>query len=316
MKTALYNVITPVRNEARFLQFVIDSMIRQTVKPRRWIIVDDGSTDGTANIAHAAAVAYPWIQLYKRPDRGYRMPGSGVVEAFYDGYRLIKSSNWEFVVKLDGDLSFAADYFEKCFLRFEMDMKLGIGGGTICSNMDGALVAEAPWDPAFHVRGATKIYKRDCWEALGGLVRAPGWDTVDEYRANMLGWVTYTFPELKCWHHRPAGAAQGMWKNWVKGGLANYVAGYHPLFMSCKCAKRAFTRPYGVAALALLAGFCSGYIRRVPQVADQELIRYLRRQQLQKLLFQESLWDRKPTDVSTDQTRKAPSVSGSERTGI
>jgi poly-beta-1,6-N-acetyl-D-glucosamine synthase len=297
VKPALYNVITPVRNEAEFLRFAVDSMIAQTVKPQQWIIVDDGSTDGTANIARAAAATHRWIQLCQRPDRGYRMPGGGVIEAFYDGYRLITSSKWEFLIKLDGDLSFDADYFEKCFLRFEKDAELGIGGGAICGNVNGALVIEAPGDPAFHVRGATKIYKRDCWEALGGLILAPGWDTVDEYRANMLGWVSYTFPELKLWHHRAAGSAQGTWKNWVKNGLANYVAGYHPLFMGCKCAKRVVARPYGIAALGLLVGFLSGYIRRVPQVADRDLIRYLRQQQLQRLLLRESLWDRKPSDA-------------------
>src|SRR5256885_1602221 len=82
-----------------------------------------------------------------------------------------------------------------------------------------------------------------------GLIEAPGWDTVDEYKANMLEWATYTFPEVKLWHHRVAGDAQGKWKNWVKNGLANYVAGYHPLFMGCKCGKRLFAKPYGVGAV-------------------------------------------------------------------
>lgn len=288
-----YIVITAVRDEEKFLRFTIDSLAAQTIKPHRWIIVDDGSTDNTARIAKEAAANYPWIQVVQRPDRGSRRPGSGVIEAFYEGYRCIDGEACDFLVKLDGDLSFDADYFEKCFLRFQKDPKLGIGGGTICDKAGDNLEPEAPGDPAFHVRGATKIYKRDCWEAIGGLMPAPGWDTVDEYKANMLGWVTYTFPELKIWHHRTAGGAQGTWKNWVKNGLANYVAGYHPLFMSCKCGKRIFSKPYGIGALGLLVGFVSGYIRRVPQVDDKDLIRYVRRQQLRKLRFRESLWDQK-----------------------
>jgi glycosyltransferase involved in cell wall biosynthesis len=293
-----YIIIMPVRNEAQFLEGTVGSIAAQTIKPAQLIIVDDGSTDETGKLADAAAAKHDWIQVLHRADRGFRAPGSGVIESFYDGYRLIRMNDWEFVVKLDGDLSFGPDYFERCLKRFERDPKLGIGGGTICRNVNGELMAEAPGDPAFHVRGATKIYKRECWDAIGALIRQPGWDTVDEYRANMLGWVTYTFPELKLWHHRAAGGAQGTWKNWVKNGLANYVAGYHPLFMGCKCAKRALACPYGVVALGLLVGFLSGYIRRVPQVADGPLIRYVRQQQMRKLLFKDSLWDRKPMDAA------------------
>jgi hypothetical protein len=109
----------------------------------------------------------------------------------------------------------------------------------------------------------------------------------------MLGWTTYTFPELKLWHHRAAGGAEGTWKNWVKNGLANYVAGYHPLFMLVKCARRAFAKPYGMAGLGLLIGFCRGYTSRVAQVDDKELIHYLRGQQMRRLLFRKSLWDKR-----------------------
>jgi biofilm PGA synthesis N-glycosyltransferase PgaC len=294
MKPPSYVVVTPVRNEEKFLSCTIDSIAAQTIRPLQWIIVDDGSTDNTANIAKAAAKEHPWIQIVQRPDRGSRNQGGGVVEAFYDGYHFVEAENWEFLIKLDGDLSFRADYIEKCLLRFRRDSKLGIGGGTICRMWKDVLMPEAPGDPAFHVRGATKIYKRDCWEAIAGVIPAPGWDTVDEYKANMLGWSTYTFPELKIRHHRSAGDAVGTWKNWVKNGLANYVAGYHPLFMTCKCGKRAFSKPYGIGALGLLVGFASGYLRRVSQVNDPQLIRYVRNQQLRKLCFRDSLWDRTP----------------------
>ena len=289
-----YIIVMPVRNEAKFLEGTVTSITRQTIKPRQLIIVDDGSTDGTGKIADAAALKHDWIQVLHRADRGFRAPGSGVIESFCDGFGLIKMSDWGFVAKLDGDLTFEPDYFERCLGRFEKDPKLGIGGGTICNMVNGALVVEAPNDPVFHVRGATKIYKHECWGAIGGLIRQPGWDTVDEYHANMLGMTTYTFPELKLCHHRPAGDAQGAWKNLVKNGLANYVAGYHPLFMSCKCAKRLFSKPYGIGAFGLMVGFVGGYLRRIPQVNDPALIRYVRGQQLCKLSFRDSLWDRKP----------------------
>jgi hypothetical protein len=153
------------------------------------------------------------------------------------------------------------------------------------------LEEESKGDPLFHVRGATKIYRRECWEQIGGLIRAPGWDTVDEVKANMLGWKTYTFPGLTLTHHRFTGNADGAWKNWVKNGLANYITGYHPVFMMLKCGKRLFAKPYGVAGLGLFWGYVSGYTRRVQRIEDKDVIAYLRRQQMNRLLLQESLWD-------------------------
>ncbi len=294
MNISGYVVITPVRNEENFLPCTIDSMAAQTLRPDQWIIVDDGSTDNTFTMACAAAKDHDWIRVIRRPDRGFRKPGGGVIESFYEAYREIASDDWQVLVKLDGDLTFSRDYFQRCLRHFENNSALGIGGGTISKLVGSTLVPEAPKDPPFHVRGATKLYRRECWDAIGGLIQAPGWDTVDEYKANMLGWLTFTFPDLTLWHHRPAGAAQGTWKNWVKNGLANYVAGYHPLFMLSKCLHRAFAKPYGVIALGLLVGFLSGYLKRLPQFEDREVIRFLRKQQMKKLLFRESLWDRKP----------------------
>jgi poly-beta-1,6-N-acetyl-D-glucosamine synthase len=294
-----YIIISPVRNEAKYLARTIESITKQTALPKRWIIVDDGSTDETGAVAEAAAAKCDWIQVVHRSDRGYRKPGGGVIDTFYDGYNQIGSLDWQYVVKLDGDLSFAPDYFARCLLRFQQDSRLGIGGGTICKDLDGHLSPESTVDPAFHVRGATKIYKRDCWEGIGGLICAPGWDTVDEFKANMLGWATYTFPEIQLLHHRPAGQAQGNWKNWVKNGRANYVAGYHPLFMLLKCVSRLKSKPYVIAAFGLFIGYLSGYLRRVPMVGDEKLIRYVREQQMRRLLHRESLWAQKSSQPAS-----------------
>jgi poly-beta-1,6-N-acetyl-D-glucosamine synthase len=170
------------------------------------------------------------------------------------------------------------------------DPKLGIGGGMISHEVEGRLVCESPGDPAFHVRGATKIYRRACWEAIGGLMRSPGWDTIDELKANMLGWTTLTFRDIPLQHHRFTGTEDGAWKNYVKFGLANYITGYHPLFMLAKCLKRSFNKPVLLGAAGLFWGFCRGYLKREQQVADPELIRYVRRQQLNRLIFKPSLW--------------------------
>jgi len=299
MNEPSYIIISPVRNEAKHLPLTIDSVTRQTVLPTRWIIVDDGSSDETGAVAEAAAARFDWLQVVHRSDRGFRKPGGGVNDAFYDGYDKIGPVDWQYIVKLDGDLSFAPDYFGRCLLRFQEDKRLGIGGGTVCKEMSGQLVPESTVDPAFHVRGATKIYKRDCWDGIGGLIRAPGWDTVDEFKANMMGWATYTFSEIQVRHHRPAGQAQGNWKNWVKNGRANYVAGYHPLFMMLKCVSRLRSRPYGIAALGLFTGYWGGYLRRVPMVGDKQLVRYVRLQQMARLFNRDSLWSQKPVPPSS-----------------
>ena len=325
MREPNYVIITPARNEEPHLPKTIESVASQTLQPQQWILVNDGSTDDTGRIMDAAARQHSWIKAVHRSDRGFRKSGGGVIEAFYDGYAQLSAANpqpstssrsraphstlssqpstssWDYLVKLDGDLSFNASYFADCFERFEAEPRLGIGGGTICGLIDGVLSAECPGDPPFHVRGATKIYRRACWEAIGGLMKAPGWDSLDELKANMLGWKTSTFRDLKLHQHRQTGAADGSWKNWVKNGRANYITGYHPLFMLFKCFKRTFEAPYRIAALGLLTGFITGYLKREPRVQDKEVIKYVRRQQLNRLTFRESLWDQRPRPCEKQQ---------------
>jgi len=285
-----YIVITPARNEQENIGHTIRSMVAQTCRPAIWVIVNDGSTDNTAAIIDTAAREHAWIVAVHRADRGFRKQGGGVVETFYDGFNRVASQPWDYLVKFDADLSFEPDYFERCFRKFDEDPKLGIGGGMISHPVKGVLVSESPGDPAFHVRGATKIYRRACWDQLGGLLQAAGWDTIDELRANMLGWSTRSFPDVPVQHHRFTGTADGAWKNYVKFGLANYITGYHPVFMALKCLKRVAQRPYLIGAIGLWWGFCRGYLHGVAQVNDPALIRYVRRQQLNKLILKPSLW--------------------------
>lgn len=284
-----YVVVTPVRNEEANLRCTIESMIQQSVLPAEWMIVDDGSTDNTRVIIKEYAAKHEWIRACYRADRGFRQSGGGVVEAFNDGYRALTCSEWDFVVKLDGDLSFQPDYFEKCFERFHSKPKLGIAGGVICHIVDGKQHVEPC--PRFHVRGATKIYRKECWNAIGALWIAPGWDTFDEVKANRLGWSTESFGDLRLAHHRQTGFNDGLlWGGLVKNGRANYICGYHPLFMLGKCGRRLATRPYVIGALGLMYGYVSGYLKRIPQVDDGETIAYLRRQQLRRLVRSESMW--------------------------
>ncbi len=285
---ARYVVISAVRDEEPFLPSTIECMAHQTIVPAEWMIVDDGSTDNTGNIIDKYALKYPWIRGVHRKDRGFRKAGGGVVEAFNDGYEGLKTSNWNFIVKLDGDLSFEVDYFERCFRKFSEEPKLGVGGGVICHNVNG--VKQFEQGPAFHVRGATKIYRKACWDAIGGFWPAPGWDTMDEVKANMLGWTTRSFPDLHLMHHRATGTAEGIWSGVVKNGRANYICGYHPLFMVGKCIRRFALKPRVLGSVALMYGFLSGYVKRIPKVNDPLAIQYLRHQQMNRLFGRESIW--------------------------
>ena len=283
-----YIVITPVRDEEAYLRFTVESMLEQTIRPCEWVIVNDGSTDGTASIIDEYAAQHPWIRAVHRVNRGFRKAGGGVVEAFNDGLGAASADDWDFIVKMDGDLTFEPTYFEKCLDRFHRDSRLGIGGGAIYYIENGVKSFED--NPEFHVRGATKIYRRECWDAIGGFLPAPGWDTMDEVKANMLGWGTRSFPELLLQHHRYTGTAEGIWDGMVKNGRANYVCGYHPLFMLAKCFRRLPSKPYVIGSIALFYGFITGYLKQIPQANDVETIGFLRRQQLGRLWGGQTIW--------------------------
>lgn len=281
-------VITPVRDEEKYLARTAESMVKQTARPLQWIIVNDGSQDRTGVIAEEIAKKKPWIMVIHRNDRGHRDSAGGEISAFYYGSNAIVDKNWDFICKLDGDLSFEPNYFEECLNAFQRDSKLGISGGKIYNVVGGRNVYEP--HPRFHVRGAVKIYRRDCWESIGGLVCRPGWDTLDEVKAQFYNWRTYTLPNVPVLHHRVTGAAVGSWKNAVKDGVCNYTVGYHPLYMAAKCCKKAFQKPFVIRAAGLWCGFIKGYFTSMKRISSKEIIRYVHNQQLRKMLGRDTIW--------------------------
>jgi glycosyltransferase involved in cell wall biosynthesis len=283
-----YVIITPARDEEEHIQATIESVSSQTVCPAEWVIVDDGSSDRTGAIVDRYAAEFPWLRVIHRPDRGFRKAGGGVVDAFNEAYRSLRCNDWDFIVKLDGDLGFSPDYFQRCFEHFRDEPDLGIGGGEVYHDTGGKLKLEAA--PRFHVRGATKIYKKACWEAIGGLMPAAGWDTVDEVKANMLGWKTRSFEDLRLVHHRLTGSADGLLRDRLKYGTVCFTCGYHPLFLLARCVYRLGRKPYVIGSLAMLYGFLRGYFTHTPHVSDKRLIRYMRAQQLRRLFGLKTVW--------------------------
>jgi hypothetical protein len=283
-----YVLITPVRDEETHLPRTIESVVKQTIQPKEWIIVDDGSKDNTGSIADQAAAQHSWIRVVHRADRGSRRWGAGIIEAFYDGFHALRITDWDFMSKLDGDLSFQLNYFANAMDKFAANPRIGIGGGVLYHFADGVKVMEQ--HPLFHVRGGVKIYRKECWDTLGGLWVGPGSDLIDEAKANMLGWITRSFTDLELQHHRPTGESYGRWGGSVKDGKIDYVTGYHPLFLIAKWTRRLVQRPFVLSSLGLMCGYFSALFQRMPRVDDPGLIRYIRRQQLARLFGGETIW--------------------------
>jgi len=283
-----YVVVTPVRDEEAYLPKTIESMVAQTILPRQWVIVNDGSTDSTGQLIDDAARQYPWVRGVHRADRGSRKWGAGIIEAFYDGYHALGATNWQFMSKLDGDLSFEPDYFERMLDKFHGDPRLGVGGGVLYHEEGGRRVLEK--NPEFHVRGGVKIFRRECWESIEGLWVGPGSDTVDEVKANMLGWTSKSFLDIQMTHHRFTGSSWGRWGGLVKDGKIDYVTGYHPLFLAAKSIIRLFRKPFLIGSVAHVYGYLSARIQRMPRVDDPKVIGYLRQQQLARLFGGNTIW--------------------------
>jgi glycosyltransferase involved in cell wall biosynthesis len=287
MRGPTYVIITPVRDEQGYIADAIRSVAAQTIPVTEWVIVDDGSTDGTGALLDSYAREHRWISPIHLPNRGRRDADIGAIGALLAGYKALKADRWEFLVNLDADIGLEPDYFEKCFEEFHRYPRLGIGGGTLYHyNKAGDAVTESC--PKGHVRGATKIYRHACWEAFGGLAEVPGWDTLDEIKASMAGWRTRSFAAIRALHKRPTGTADGNWRDAVKNGRCDYFLSYHPLFMVAKCLRRLAAKPYFINSLGHLWGYLGGYVKRRPQIADPVVITFLRKQQLRRLLFLET----------------------------
>jgi glycosyltransferase involved in cell wall biosynthesis len=278
--TERYVVISPVRDEARFIEKTLESMIHQTIQPVEWIIVNDGSTDGTESIVQRYAQEYPWIRLVNLGDRGVRQRGKGVVEAFYAGFDVL-TEPFDYVVKLDGDVSFEPNYFEALLSEFSADPQLGIAGGGLYEMPDGKT-----WKlntTQDHVRGATKVYRRECFEAIGGLKPSMGWDGIDEWTALSLGWKVRSILDLIFFHYRFTGAATGFLKSFYEQGYGAFRMGYHPLYILARGLRRMRNRPYITGGLAMIWAYIVAWLRQEEKLADPAVVRYIRQIQLKKL---------------------------------
>jgi glycosyltransferase involved in cell wall biosynthesis len=280
-QTLSYVVISPVKDEAAYIETTLQSMINQTVLPTQWVIVNDGSQDATANIVQDYMKDHPWIKLINRQANPGRKRGKGVIEAFYAGYDALDFP-YDCVVKLDGDVSFSSDYFESLLKQFAADPQLGIAGGGLYERPDGK--TWRLYTIKDIVRGCTKVYRRACFEAIGGLVASMGWDGIDEWKARTLGWKVRSFLELTIYHYRFTGAATGFVKSYIEQGYGAYRMGYHPLFILARGIRRMADRPYLIGGAAMVGSYGLAWLRKQELLADPAVVRYVRQTQMKKLL--------------------------------
>jgi glycosyltransferase involved in cell wall biosynthesis len=258
-------------------------MVAQTLVPERWVIVDDGSTDRTAEIVEAYTKRFPWIELVRRPQRLDRS-FAAKVHAFNAGFERVQSLQCEIIGNLDADLSFEPDYLEFLMRKFSEDPKLGVAGTPFLE--DGYDSARDSFEGENHVAGGCQLFRRQCFQEIGGYIpnRAGGIDWIAVTTARMKGWKTRSFPEKRFHHYRTLGTAgRSAVAASFSYGEKDYYLGGSSRWQLFRVAYRMTKRPVLIDGLALLSGYCWAAIRRTKRPVSPELMRFHRREQMKKL---------------------------------
>lgn len=282
-KLPVYVLITPARNEAKLIELTMQSVVAQTVRPAKWVIVSDGSTDGTDDIVLRYTAANPWIELLRMPERKERH-FAGKVTAFNAGYARAKQVPHDVVASLDADIAFHADYFEYLLGKMVHDEQLGLVGTPF---QDGP---NAIYDYRFvnieHVSGACQVFRRECFEQIGGYkpIMGGGIDYHAVISARMKGWKTRTFTDMVCVHHREMGTAQhGVLSSRFKYGVKDYAFGNHPLWEISRTLYQLTRRPFLLGGLALFCGYVWAACNRKERVVTDDMVAFTRREQILRL---------------------------------
>jgi len=274
-----YVIVTPVRDEEKYIGAMIDSILAQKVLPSKWIIVDDGSTDRTAEIVLSYARNFDFIELVQLPPRRERKPGGE--DAISQALRRLSFAGVDYLARFDADLVFAPDYIAQILAEFDRNPRLGIAGGGLYVEKNGRLELEK--EPEHHVRGALKMYRRECFEQIGSLSTRIGWDTIDEVNAWTKGWNTRSFTDYRVIHRRPTGGGIRATRVYWERGKAEYYTWSHPLFVLAKTVKNAIENLSLLIPVCYLAGFISRYITRDSRIQDPAFAKARRDEQRQRV---------------------------------
>jgi glycosyltransferase involved in cell wall biosynthesis len=277
-----YVLITPARNEAQLIELALQSVVAQSHPPVKWVIVSDGSTDGTDDIVQSYAARHAWIELVRMPEHRDRNFAAKVM-AFHAGYERVKDLAYEVIGNLDADISFENDYFAFLMEKFAQNPRLGVAGTPF---QEGDFRYDYRFVSIEHVSGACQLFRRACFEEIGGYtpVKGGGIDHIAVLTARMKGWQTRTFPEKVCQHHRQIGTAQrGVLKSKFKTGVQDYALGGHPLWELFRTVYQMKHRPYVAGGLMILGGYVWSWITRSPRPISREVVAFRRREQMGRL---------------------------------
>lgn len=275
-----YCIILSAYNEEAFIALTLQSLVSQTLLPKKVVVVNDNSTDNTAAIVQAFIKDHPWITVVSKTSEAIHLPGSKVIQAFQKGLETL-DQNYDIIVKLDGDLILPNNYFETIISHFKSDPQIGMAGGFAYIEKNGEWILENLTDKD-HIRGAFKAYRKACFEQIGGLKPAMGWDTVDELLAKFHNWKVVTDSSLKVKHLKPTGANYNKAARY-KQGEAFYSLGYGFLITAIASAKLAMMKKKPLLFIDYIRGFIKAKTAAKPLLVNKEEAKFIRKYRWQKM---------------------------------
>lgn len=275
-----YYIVIPAHNEEAFISLTLQSLISQTHLPKKVVVVNDNSTDKTAEIVLAYAKENPFITLVNKTSSAIHLPGSKVIQAFHKGFESL-DDNYDIIVKLDADLILPHNYFETIVKHFKQDATIGMVGGFAYIEKNGQWILENLTDKD-HIRGAFKAYRKECFKQIGNLKPAMGWDTVDELLSKFYNWKVITDDSLIVKHLKPTGANYNKTARY-KQGEAFYTLGYGFLITAIASAKLAMMKKKPLLFIDYIMGFWKAKSAKTPLLVNSEQAKFIRNYRLKKM---------------------------------
>lgn len=275
-----YYIVIPAHNEATLINLTLESLIKQTVLPKKVVVVNDNSTDNTADIVLAFAKEHPYIALVNKESSAIHLPGSKVIQAFNTGLETL-DKNYDIMMKADADLIFPNNYFETIIKHFKSDPTIGMVGGFCYIEKNGNWILENLTDKD-HIRGALKAYRKETFKQIGGLKAQMGWDTVDELLCKFYNWKVITDASLHVKHLKPTGANYNKTARY-KQGEAFYTLGYGFMITAIASAKLSFMKKKPFLFFDYIQGFLKAKSTKKPLMVTTEQAKFIRNFRIKKM---------------------------------
>jgi len=273
LKTMNYYIVIPAHNEEKFIGLTLDSLVNQTVLPKKAVIVNDNSTDSTAQIVQSYTTNYPWISLVEKKSDAIHLPGSKVIQAFQAGLETL-DDDYDIMVKGDSDLIFPPNYFETIIQHFKSNPTIGMAGGFAYIEKNSDWILENLTDKD-HIRGAFKAYRKATFKQIGGLKPAMGWDTVDELLCKFYKWKSVTDESLHVKHLKPTGANYNKTARY-KQGEAFYTLGYGFFITAVASLKLAMRKGKPLLFIDYIKGFWKAKAENKMMLVSPEQAKFVR----------------------------------------